>query len=129
MSVRNRRQRKVFNWVAAAFGPDQAASVEQRGLRLVEEAIEAAQAVGCDKRTLHKLIEYIYGRRAGDLRQELGGVGVCVLAMCEAARLDADTVEVEEIERVLSRPLEHFAARNREKNEAGFVSGAWRQPR
>ncbi len=56
----------------------------------------------------------------GDLRQELGGVGVTTLALAAAAGVDADCCELSEVHRVLSKPLEHFTARNAAKNEAGF---------
>lgn len=122
------RQSRVSGWCAAAFGMAHATNVEQRGLRLVEEAIEAAQAAGCDPATLHKLIDYIYAKEPGKLSQELGGVGLCILAMANAAGLDADKCEDNEVNRVLAKPLEYFAARNKVKNDAGFVAGAWKQP-
>jgi NTP pyrophosphatase (non-canonical NTP hydrolase) len=122
------RQHRIADWCAAAFGKDHATNIEQRGLRLAEEAIEAAQAANCDPATLHKLIDYIYAKEPGALAQELGGVGLCVLAMANAAGIDADDAESAECERVLSKPLEFFAARNKVKNDAGFVSGAYRQP-
>ena len=108
-------------------GQDHASNVEQRGLRLVEEAIEAAQAAGCDPATLHKLVDYIYAKEPGDLRQELGGVGLCVLAMAAVAGFDADEAEEKEVNRVLSKPLDYFARRNKVKNDAGFVAG-YQQP-
>lgn len=120
-------QARVAAWVANAFGAEHANNVEQRGLRLVEEAIEAGQAAGCDPATLHKLIDYIYAKPPGDLRQELGGVGLCVLAMADAAGFSADDAERMEINRVLAKPLAFFAERNKVKNEAGFVAG-YQQP-
>lgn len=128
MGERDTRQETVYRWCAAAFGFDHATSIEQRGLRLAEEAIEAAQAGGCEAATLHSLIDYIYARPAGALRQELGGVGLCLLAMASAAEFSADDAERDECDRVLSKPLEFFANRNRVKNEAGFIAGAWKQP-
>ncbi|WP_206666195.1 hypothetical protein [Rhodanobacter glycinis] len=114
------RQRVVHAWCVAAFGDDHAASIEQRGIRLVEEAIEAGQACGCQPDMVHRLVDHIYGKPTGDLSQELGGVGVTMLALAQAAGLDADASETKEIERILSKPLAHFAARNAAKNAAGF---------
>lgn len=123
MNVRNNRQKLIAEWCIAAFGKDHAASVEQRGLRLVEEVIEAAQAAQCDPGILHKLIDYIYKKPAGDLRQELGGVGICLLAIASAAGLNAEETENAECTRVLSKPLAFFTERNNKKNEAGFIAG------
>lgn len=119
-SGRRVRQRNVHDWCIAAFGDDHARSIEQRGIRLVEEAIEAGQAAGCSAEMIHRLVDHIYTKPVGDLRQELGGVGVTVLACAEAAGIDADEAERDEVERVLSKPLAHFTARNAAKNAAGF---------
>lgn len=116
------RQSTVAQWCRAAFGEEQASSIEQRGLRLAEEAIEAAQAAGCDPATLHKLIDHIFAQPVGELGQELGGVGVCLLALADAGGFDADHEERREVDRVLSKPLAHFAARNAAKNAAGFIA-------
>lgn len=120
--VRDSRQACVAHWCALAFGKDQAASVEQRGLRLAEEAIEAAQAAGCDPAQLHKLIDYIYARPAGTMARELGGVGITLLALADAAGLSADDAELAELDRVLAKPFEYFTARNQAKNDAGFIA-------
>lgn len=119
-SSRDERQQAVARWCNAAFGAEHAASLPQRGLRLAEEAIEAAQAAGCDPAQLHRLIDHVYARPVGDLGQELGGIAVCEFALAAAAGLSAEHCELTEIARVFSKPLEHFAARNAAKNAAGF---------
>lgn len=145
MNTRDERQKTVGEWCAAAFGVAHASSVPQRALRLLEEAIEAFQVgadqvprVGCCTPQLcatcgpdcggrqaaagvaHKLVDYVFSRPVGELGQELGGIGVTLLALANAAGLSADAEEAKETARVLSKPLEHFAARNLAKNEAGF---------
>lgn len=121
-AARGRRQQAVADWCVQAFGYEQATSLPQRGLRLAEEAIEAAQAAGTPASILHTLIDHVYSRPVGDLGQELGGVGVTLLALAHVARLDADQCEANEVNRVLELPLEHFAKRNAEKNALGFVA-------
>ena len=117
---RDNRQATVSAWCAAAFGDEHAHSIAQRALRLVEEAIEAGQAAGVDRAMVHKLVDFIYDRMPGELKQELGGVGVTLLALAAAAHVSADEAELTEVLRVLSKPLEHFTARNAAKNAAGF---------
>jgi hypothetical protein len=114
------RQSRVHDWCVAAFGDDHAWSVEQRGIRMIEEAIEAGQAAGCSAEMVHRLVDHVFSRPVGDLAQEIGGVGVTLLALSEAAQIDADCEERREFARVLSKPLSHFAARNAAKNAAGF---------
>lgn len=46
MNTRDELQRQVLAWAEAAFGTEQARSLPQRSLRLLEEAIDAYQA--CD---------------------------------------------------------------------------------
>lgn len=125
MSERTDRQLKVAEWCLAAFGREHASSLPQRGVRLLEETIEAFQAAGGDPAMAHKLVDFVFARPAGELRQELGGVGVTLLALANAAGFNADEAEAAEVARVRSKPLSHFAKRNAEKNEAGFnVTGS-----
>lgn len=117
---RDARQCQVAEWCASAFGADHAASIPQRGIRHAEEAIEAAQAAGCDPAMVHRLVDHVYSRAPGELRQEIGGSGITLLALAAAAGASADGEESRELARVLSKPLEHFAQRNAAKNAAGF---------
>ncbi len=121
MRNRESRQAAVFQWARAAFSEEQATDLRQRGVRLLEEAIEAFQAVGGDPRMAHGLVDYVFSCPVGDLRQELGGVGVCVLALAAAAGISAEGAECDEVERVLAMPLNHFRRRNDAKNDAGFL--------
>ena len=119
--VRDHRQITVADWCERAFGKEQAASVQQRCLRLLEESIEAYQAVGCDEQTAIDLVRYVFSRPKGELRQEIGGIGLVLLSVAQAAGLSAEAEECREIDRVLAKPLEHFTKRNQEKNDAGFL--------
>jgi NTP pyrophosphatase (non-canonical NTP hydrolase) len=110
----------VASWAELAFGRDQATSIPQRGLRLLEEAIEAFQACGGDEAMALKLVAFVFARPPGTVGQELGGVAVTTLALAAAAGLSADEEECREIHRVLSKPLREFTERNENKNAAGF---------
>ena len=119
---RLKRQEVVFEWGVKSFGLDQMTSQKQRGLRMLEEAIELYQACCGDKGQAHKLVDYIFARPVGTPAQEIGGVSVTMLALAECIGEDADQCERTEIERVLSKSHEHFAKRNAAKNAAGFVA-------
>lgn len=120
---RSWRQRAIAKWCALAFGKEEAESLEQRGLRLFEETVEACQACNVDLAQLHHLLDFIYLRPVGQLTQELGGIGVCLLAMAEAAGVDADACEQQEVDRVLRKPIEHFRERDQAKDDAGVLAG------
>lgn len=117
---RTGRQAAISRWARDCFGDEEATSIPQRALRLLEEAIEAAQAAGVDREVAGNLVEFVYSRPVGEVGQELGGVAVCVLALAEAAGVDAETEECREIDRVLTLDRPHFTARNAAKNAAGF---------
>jgi NTP pyrophosphatase (non-canonical NTP hydrolase) len=118
---RDQRQATTAVWARGAFGEAEATSVPQRGLRLLEEAIEAFQACGGDEAMAHKLVAFVFARPPGMVGQELGGVAVTVLLLAAAAGLSADEEECREIHRVLSKPLREFTERNANKNAAGFL--------
>lgn len=122
MSDRDQRQKVVAAWAAEAFGVEQATSLPQRGTRLLEEAVEAAQSAGTTREMAHKLVDYVFDRPAGELGQEVGGVSVTLLALCAAASLSADEQEQREIARILSKPRDHYTKRNQAKNDAGFLA-------
>lgn len=120
-NARDERQAAVLAWARAAFSEEQATGLPQRGIRMLEEAIELFQACGGYEDIAHRLVRFVFGRPPGEVGEELGGVGVTVLALAAAAGLSADAEELREIDRVTSRPLEEFARRNQAKNEAGFL--------
>ncbi len=117
---RDQRQRLIAEWTRAAFGVAEATGLPQRGLRLLEEAIEAFQACGGNAAIAHELVTYVFDREPGVIGQELGGVSVTVLALAAAAGLSADEEECREVHRVLSKPVGEFTQRNARKNAAGF---------
>lgn len=117
---RDFRQLDVADWCALAFGMEHATNVRQRGVRLLEEAIEAYQAADGDCAMAHALVDFIFARPKGSLGQELGGIGLTLLALANAAGLSANSEEARELDRVLDKPLAHFHARNEAKNAAGF---------
>lgn len=117
---RDQRQAMIASWAESAFGREEATGIPQRGLRLLEEAIEAFQACGGDEAIAQKLVAFVFGRPPGTIGQELGGVAVTVLALAAAAKLSADQEEAREIHRVLSKPIGEFTQRNANKNAAGF---------
>lgn len=121
-AARVERQADVTLWAIAAFGEEQATNPVQRGLRLLEEAIELFQSVGGDVAQAHKLVDYIFARPPGAPAQEVGGVSVCLLALCSALNISVDDEERRELARVLAKPIAEMKARNEAKNAAGFLA-------
>lgn len=113
-------QIRVGEWAKKAFGVEEAGSKTQRGIRLLEEAIELYQACGADRVMAHRLVDFVFGRPPGDINQEIGGVGITLLALAEAVECNADEEIFAEAERIFAKPPQYFAERNAAKNAAGF---------
>lgn len=117
---RERRQKLFLDLVKRMFG-EPAANLKERALRLVEESIEAAQSVGISANQLYHLIDFVYEKRPGNLRSELGGVATTLIAFCEAAGFRCEDVERDELERTLSLDDELVKAKHAAKVSAGVA--------
>lgn len=96
------RQRLVLEWAVDSFG-ECAARPKERAARLVEEAVEVAQALGLEDHVILRLVLRVYGRPPGELAQEIGGVGITLEALAENAGLNAEKCTQQEWERVMSK--------------------------
>lgn len=114
-------QNVIWNWGIAAFGPRHMNNRYERALRMLEEAAEAAQAIGVPKEKADLCIQTVYSRQAGAAYNELGGTLVTTLAMCSSLGFKAEDVLQTEILRITSQPFEKFAKRNQEKIDAGLA--------
>ena len=111
-------QFRVDQWVERCFGPGAIKDQPTRALRLVEEACEFAQAVGVDRAKLDAVLDIVYSRPPGDPEQELGGVAVTAMAAAQSIPIYLEVAAKREVERIESKPVELFRARNAEKVQA-----------
>lgn len=121
---RDERQRQVIAWARRSFGDAVADNRIERVLRVLEEALELAQAEGLQLGAARHLASLVFSRLPGKSMQEVGGVSVTLLAYCEIAELSADQCERAEIDRILAKPLEHFRRRQNEKAALGVAMRA-----
>lgn len=119
--MRDVRQTVGNNWVRRAFGA-RFLTPYNRTERVLEEAIELAQALDFPKERIHELIDLVYAKERGEVRQEVGGVSNCLLSLCETLGISADECESDELNRVLALPVEHFQAKLKAKLEAGICT-------
>lgn len=112
---------RVFSWVRATFGETNAIPRE-RTLRFLEEAIELAQAEGIESDLIIKLLGHVYAKPTGTREQELGGIGVTLLAYCGSTGLSLDDSTEAELARVLEKNPEHFRERHNIKARAGVAT-------
>lgn len=93
-------QARTDDWVRACFGSVVAYDSIERNHRFLEEALELVQSNGCTSSDAHALVDYVFGRPAGELAQEVGGVLVTLAALCNAAGCDMDVAGEHELARV-----------------------------
>ena len=118
--ARDLRQRDVLAWARATFGED-GVTRRERVRRFLEEAVELAQAEGMPWVDVTDLVTHVYDKPVGDPAQEVGGIGVTLLAYCEVAGLSADAEEAKELARVVALPRSHFQKRQNTKADAGVA--------
>ena len=108
-------QNGVERWMAECFIPSLYSNMTERGDRLVEEVLELLQAHGYDPSRVPTLVNYVYGRPAGEPGQEVGGVMVTLAGYCWIAGLNMHAEADRELARI-TRP--EVMAKIRAKQEA-----------
>lgn len=119
--IRYQRQQLVADWVERTFGHATATHPVERALRVLEEALELAQAVDVPFSLVEKLTLTVFARDPGEPFQEVGGIAITLLAFCSALSIDSEQAEFAELRRILAKDGEHFRRRQREKISVGVV--------
>ena len=96
----NQNQDRIAVWAREVLGDESATNVQERALRLIEEAIELGQAVGVDAPTVHRLVDYVFGRPVGEPAQEIAGTMVCLYSAAAALGVDAQAAFEAELHRI-----------------------------
>ncbi len=117
-------QKRIKDWVIRTFGEALFTDRRERAARVVEEAIELAQAEGLNLLEVDLISMRVYSRPAGEVSQEAAGLSVCLLAYADTAGMDLDAVTLTEIERIESVPVEKFRRKQAEKAAAGTARAA-----
>lgn len=65
---------RCLKWALHTFNTNLIYNSQERCARFLEEALELVQALGFNKRRVLDLVEHVYGRKPGEVDQELGGV-------------------------------------------------------
>jgi hypothetical protein len=93
-------QAEVRHWINRVFTESELVDIPERALRVLEEALELAQACDVKKEHAHKLIDYVYSRPKGDYVNETAGVMVTLYALAEVCRINAQYAFDCEIHRI-----------------------------
>ncbi len=101
-------EQRVAEWVSTRFGPEYLAHRGERAMRLLEEAVELAQAEGVNIGAARKLVEHVYARPAGEPSQEAAGVAVTLLAWCAATQTSLFDITLAEVNRIEAKPIKQL---------------------
>lgn len=118
-----RYQARIARWVRNVFGPEIATNKQERCLRLVEEAVELAQACEVDLAQLHKLLDYVYSRPVGDPAQEVAGTMVTLAAAASALDVDLQAVSLAEADRVETPEIIEKVRNRQAEKRARLMTG------
>ncbi len=113
-------QREVSEWVRGRFGSSSLFDLEERTKRVLEEAFELAQADEMGTVAAVMVMQHVYRRPRGDLKQEAAGLVLTLFALATAHGFDLLAETRKEIDRVLSVPIEVSRERQTFKAEAGI---------
>lgn len=120
-------QARVDPWLIACFGETIARDRMERNHRFLEEALELVQSNGCTVDEAHQLVDYVFGRPAGDPAQEVGGVKVTLAALCLAHGIDMHEAAETELARVWAK-VEQIRAKQAAKPKHSPLPEVARQP-
>jgi hypothetical protein len=62
--------------------------MKERADRVLEETVETFQSAGRPEGRAHVIVQGVFAKAPGDLRQQIGGLMHTLAAMCEAAGFD-----------------------------------------
>lgn len=96
-------QSRVAPWMLACFGPMISEDKLERNHRFLEEALELVQTCHCTRDEAHQLVDYVFDRKVGGIRQEVGGVMVTLAALCLANGVDMHSAADTELERIWTK--------------------------
>ena len=112
--------RLSLEWAIRCFTKEHVYNIPVRALRINEEAIEFAQACLVSREKMHKLVDAVYNRPKGEVKDEVTHLLMTTVVFCAAHGLDPEQLLEDEVSRVLSQPPDRWIKRNTEKNILGF---------
>lgn len=114
-------QGRVQKWMAVCFNSRIATSRRERVFRFLEEALELAQSLDLTADDARLVVDYVYGRPAGEPSQEVGGVNITLAALCWNEGIDMQGAALTELNRI-ERPeiMDKIRAKQDAKSAVGM---------
>jgi hypothetical protein len=116
----DRWQMRVAAWVLGTFGHSVLMNRRERAMRVLEEALELAQAEGLGVVDVQRLTERVFSRPVGEPGQEGAGVAVTLFAWASSAGASVEALMREELARIEHPAMvERIRKKQAEKQAAG----------
>ena len=112
-------QKRVRRWVETRLGVD-AMRPHERAMRMLEEAVELAQALGVSEEEFLHIGAIVWTKPTGEFRQELGGAALTLLGCADGCGEILSECAFKELQRIESLPPEKFQRRQALNAEAGI---------
>ncbi len=106
-------------WCASRFGIEAYTNRRERAARVLEEAIELAQAEGLPIGKAQRILEVVYSKPAGEPSQEAAGVMTTLMGWAASTSHDLERVTQAEIDRIHALPKDYFEKKKEEKRALG----------
>ena len=109
-------QKRIRRWVESRLGIA-AMAPRERAMRMLEESLELAQAIGVGPSAALTLCAHVYLKPPGNVRQELGGAALTLLAcadgcgevLSQCADRELNRIEIASPEKFRKRQAENAA--------------------
>lgn len=114
-------QHVIRRWIISTLGAEHFNSTLERSSRFFEEASELVQSTGLRKELAQAILDEVYVRQAGEVRQEFGGAMVTLLALAENQEVSALDCLIAESTRIHTPEIiAKCQRRSAEKKEKGL---------
>lgn len=114
---------RVHVWVVTRLGV-KAMEPHERAMRMLEEALELAQAMGVTEEEAERLRANVFQKPAGEVAQELGGAAITLFACAESVGQSLLDCGKKEMDRVESLPVDRFRRRQEQNVQEGIGAPA-----
>lgn len=111
--------KRCVDWVRSTYGAASLYSLENRALRVLEEAVELAQAENISQEQVARVVARAYSRPVGEPSQEVAGTFFTLLVYARVKGVEPIRALATEVLRVEAMDPEHFRAKQQDKIAAG----------
>ncbi len=115
------RQQRSFAWAESVYGEEKVNSRRYQALRTLEEMVELVQTQGLTMEDVVRTAEWVFARKAGDTKTEIGDVVLSLNVMAENLGVSVDSCFTDTLNRVKSLDPEKCRVKDEAKVAFGLI--------